>query len=238
MPNILIEGLITHLPDADSEDKSFARDQISAFITLIDDIRATGLPLPKNTLANSAAITDLPEGYFNQVRAGIILYGSYPSDYIKKDLDLRAVMSVKSPIITYKKMLTDTTVSYKRRYTLENDSVIAVLPMGYRHGYLRSLSGKASGIYNGRRVPQAGVVCMDMCMFDLGPDASPELGDEITLLGRDGGEVITIEELAEAGGTISYEIMTSLGMRSRRYYLQGGEERFENRIEGHRLRGE
>jgi alanine racemase len=147
-------------------------------------------------------------------------------------------MSVKSPIISYKKLPAGTTVSYKREYSLPEESVIAVLPMGYRHGYLRSLSNKAPGIYKGRRVPQAGVVCMDMCMFDLGPDATPELGEEITLLGREGDEIITVEELAEKAGTIPYELMTSLGMRSRRYYLQDGEEQFENRIEGHRLRGE
>jgi alanine racemase len=234
-----IEGLITHLPDADEADKDFAYGQLAVFNKIIERLRRTGLELPRNHIANSAAITDIHEARHQMVRAGIILYGPHPSPDVKKALDLRRVMSFKTPIIYLKKMMEGETVSYKREYTVPaNGSLVATTPVGYRHGYLRAFSNRAEGLYRGKRVPIAGVVCMDMTMFDLGPDAEAEPGDEITLLGRDGDDEITAEELAERAGTITYEVMTGLGMRSRRYYVRGGEVFGEDPAPGHRLIGE
>lgn len=239
LEGLSVEGLITHLPDADEADKSFAYGQLDVFNEIIVRLRGTGLELPRNHIANSAAITEMPDAKYQMVRAGIILYGPHPSAYVKESPDLRRVMSFKTPIIYLKRMMRGETVSYKREYTVPVDrSVIATTPVGYRHGYLRALGNRAEGLYRGKRVPVAGVVCMDMTMFDLGPGADAELGDEITLLGRDGDDEIIIDELAERAGTITYELMTGLGMRSRRYYISGGEVFGEEPPPGHRLIGE
>jgi alanine racemase len=219
-PHLSLHGLITHLPDAD--DKDFSRGQVAAFQELIDEVRRRGYEIPRNHLANSAAILDLPQGHFNMVRAGIILYGIYPSAEVRRTIALEPVMSYRSPIIFAKESQPGDTVSYKRMYELKEKSTVATTPLGYRHGYHRLLSNRAEGIWRGRRVPVAGAVCMDMTMFDLGPGARPRPGEEITVLGRDGDEEITADELAAHAETISYEMITSLGMRSRRYYLKGG----------------
>lgn len=219
-PHLSLQGLITHLPDAD--DKEFSHGQVAAFQGLIADVRSRGYSLPRNHLANSAAVLNIPEGYFNMVRAGIILYGLYPSDAAARPVELDPVMSYRTPVIFSKEVRGGETVSYKRIYEVPENTTVATTPLGYRHGYLRLLSNRAEGLWRGRRVPVAGVVCMDMTMFDLGPGARPRLGEEITVLGRDGDEQITADEIAARAETISYELITALGMRSRRYYLHGG----------------
>lgn len=222
LPYLSIQGLLSHFPNADGKDKTFARDQIAVFTQLILELRARGFALPRNNIANSAAILDLPEGLFNLVRAGIILYGIYPSAEVGRALALERVMSYRVPIIYAKEVAGGTTVSYRRAYTAPADTTIATTPLGYRHGYARAFSNAGFGLWRGKRVPVAGVVCMDMTMFDLGSGAHPRLGEEITILGRDGDDEITAEELASWAGTIPYEVITSLGMRSRRYYLKDG----------------
>lgn len=221
-PHLSVQGLITHLPNADAGDKTFAREQVAAFTALIDELRGRGHALPRNHIANSAAILDLPEAYFSLVRAGIILYGLYPSDAVARAFPLERVMSYRTPIIFAKELPAGATVSYGRTYALPRAGTVVTVPLGYRHGYHRLLSNRAQALWRGRRVPIAGRVCMDMTMFDLGPGVRPRLGEELTVLGRDGDEEITAEELATHAETISYEITNSLGMRSRRYFLREG----------------
>lgn len=219
-PHLSLQGLITHLPDA--EDKDFSGGQIEVFNKLIGEVRRRGHAVPRNHLANSAAILELPDAYFNMVRAGIILYGLYPSESVARSVPLEPVMTYRTPVIFSKEVRPGETISYKRMYEAKEKSTVATTPLGYRHGYPRLLSNRGEGLWRGRRVPVAGAVCMDMTMFDLGPSARPRLGEEITVLGRDGDEEITADELAAHAETISYELITSLGMRSRRYYLRGG----------------
>ncbi len=217
-----VQGLLTHLPDADGEDKESARSQVAAFAALIAETRARGHALPRNHIANSAAILDLPDSYFNMVRAGIILYGIYPSAAVARLRSLERVMSYRTPVVFAKEAAAGATISYRRTYEVKKTSTIITTPLGYRHGYHRLLSNRAQAIWRGRRVPVAGLVCMDMTMFDLGPGARPRLGEELTILGRDGDEEITAEELAGHAETVTYEVITSLGMRSRRYYVREG----------------
>lgn len=219
-PHLSLQGLITHLPDV--EDKDFSGGQIEVFNKLIGEVQRRGHAVPRNHLANSAAILDLPDAYFNMVRAGIILYGLYPSEGVARSVPLEPVMTYRTPVIFSKEVRPGETISYKRMYEAKEKSTVATTPLGYRHGYPRLLSNRGEGLWRGRRVPVAGAVCMDMTMFDLGPGARPRLGEEITVLGRDGDEEITADELAAHAETISYELITSLGMRSRRYYLRGG----------------
>jgi len=221
-PYLSVQGLITHLPNADGEDKTFAREQIANFSRLIADLRGRGHALPRNHIANSAAILDLPDAFFSMVRAGIILYGLYPSPSVRRLAGLERVMSYRTPIIFAKEAGPGETISYRRTYEVKETTTVATTPLGYRHGYHRLFSNRAQGLWRGRRVPVAGLVCMDMTMFDLGPGARPRLGEEITILGRDGNDEITAEELAAHGETVAYEVITSLGMRSRRYFVKGG----------------
>jgi alanine racemase len=220
-PYLSLQGLITHLPDA--EDAVFSGGQVQVFRDLIDEVRRRGHAVPRNHLANSAAILALPDAYFNMVRAGIILYGLYPSENIARSIPLEPLMTYRTPVIFTKETRAGETISYKRMYEVKENSTVVTTPLGYRHGYPRLLSNRAEGLWRGRRVPVAGAVCMDMTMFDLGPGARPRLGEEITVLGRDGDEEVTADELAARAETISYELVTSLGMRSRRYYLRGGD---------------
>ena len=219
-PYLSLQGLITHLPDA--EDAVFSGGQVQVFRDLIDEVRRRGHAVPRNHLANSAAILALPDAYFNMVRAGIILYGLYPSEKIARSIPLEPLMTYRTPVIFAKEVRPGETISYKRMYEVKENSTVVTTPLGYRHGYPRMLSNRAEALWRGRRVPVAGAVCMDMTMFDLGPGARPRLGEEITVLGRDGDEEVTADELAARAETISYELVTSLGMRSRRYYLRGG----------------
>ncbi len=219
-PHLSLQGLITHLPDA--EDKDFSGGQIEVFNKLIGEVRRRGHAVPRNHLANSAAILELPDAYFNMVRAGIILYGLYPSEGVARSVPLEPVMTYRTPVIFSKEVRPGETISYKRMYEAKEKSTVATTPLGYRHGYPRLLSNRGEGLWRGRRVPVGGAVCRDMTMVDLGPSARPRLGEEITVLGRDGDEEITADELAAHAETISYELITSMGMRSRRYYLRGG----------------
>ncbi len=219
-PHLSLQGLITHLPDV--EDKDFSGGQIEVFNKLIGEVQRRGHAVPRNHLANSAAILELPDAYFNMVRAGIILYGLYPSEGVARSVPLEPVMTYRTPVIFSKEVRPGETISYKRMYEAKEKSTVATTPLGYRHGYPRLLSNRGEGLWRGRRVPVAGAICMDMTMFDLGPRARPRWGEEITVLGRDGDEEITADELAAHAETISYEVITSLGMRSRRYDLRGG----------------
>jgi len=223
MPSLNIRGLITHFPIAYIEDKSFTYNQIRVFKSLIDELRRDGFELPLNNCANSAAMISLPEAKFEMVRAGIALYGYYPSDSDERKIKLRPAMSIRARIMYLRKVKKGTPISYGITHIAEKDTYIGVIPIGYRHGYLRALSNKAFAIHKGRRIPQVGTICMDMSMFDFGEKANISEYEWITLLGEDGGEVIWADELAEYANTISYEILTSLSSRIDRLFIQGGE---------------
>jgi len=213
---IRLEGLMSHFSEADLADRSYALQQLKLFGDLRDVIRSrTGLSL-RCHIANSAAVLSLPAALFDAVRPGIALYGCSP---FEESFGLRPVMSLKSRVLAMRNLPAASPVSYGRTFITKRDSRIAVIPIGYADGYSRLFSNNAVMLVQGRRVPVVGRVCMDMVMLDVTDVPHVSEGDEIVILGRQGDEMITAAELAQRTNTISYEILTSLGTRARKVYL-------------------
>ncbi len=224
LPGIEVEGVFTHYAKADEEDKAPALAQLKKYEHFLDLLSERGVTVKIRDTANSAAIIDLPEAHFDMVRAGISLYGLYPSDEVDRErIPLRPVMGLKS-FVTYVKTLPQgTPISYGGTYVTERESRIATVSVGYGDGYPRSLSNKADVLINGRRAPIRGRVCMDQIMIDVTDIPDVTVGSEVTLMGRDGGECITAEELADLSGRFHYELLCDIGKRVPRvYYRDGG----------------
>jgi alanine racemase len=216
LEGIVLEGLLSHFAEADLIDRSFASHQLTRFRALRADIeRHTGRNLLCH-MANSAAIFSFPDSLLDAVRPGLALYG-YSS--LEGQFGLKPVMTVKARIIAVRALSAGTSVSYGRTYVTKRDSRIAVLALGYADGYHRLLSNNAEVLVNGCRVPVVGRICMDLTMIDVTDAGNVAEGDEAVILGAQNGEVITATELSGRVGTIPYEILTSLGNRSRREYV-------------------
>lgn len=219
LPNIVLQGIYTHFAAADELDKTYTRQQYQNYTCFLEQLEQVGIYIPIKHTANSAAIMDLPETHGNMVRAGIIIYGLYPSDQVQKErLPLKPAMCLKSRISHLKILPTGSSVSYGRRYVTEQDTLVATVPIGYADGYSRLLSNRAWASVNGQRVPLIGTVCMDQCMFDVSKVEGVKLGDEVLLFGRS-EEGVTADDLADLMGTINYEIVSSIGNRIPRIYL-------------------
>ena len=228
LPGIRIEGLYTHFATADAADKDFTHLQLTRYAQVVKALSDKGIEIPLKHVENSAAIIDFDKTVFNMVRPGIILYGHYPSDEVKKDkLALKPVMSFKTKIVHIKTIHEGDSVSYGRRFIAERDRRIATLPVGYADGYTRMLSGKgAEVLINGKRAPVVGNICMDQCMVDITDLEGVSLYDEVELF----GENLPAEELAEKLETISYELLCMVNKRVPRIYDFMGEKHLEVEI--------
>lgn len=219
LPNLEIEGIYSHFATADAEDLTYARRQLAVFHRVIDDLRRHGWEIPLKHMANSGAIMNLPESYFDLVRAGIILYGLYPSDHVPSGrLPLRPALTLKARVTQVKRVPPGTGISYGQVYHTLKDTTIITLPIGYADGWTRLLTGKARVLLKGKSFPLVGRICMDQCMADVG-DTPVEVGEEVVLIGRQGEEEITVDEVAALLGTINYEIVCMLSDRVPRIYL-------------------
>ena len=220
LPNFKIQGLFSHFAAADAEDKTYSAVQEQRFITFYKKLRDADIDVPCRTLANSAAVMEFPSSHFEMVRPGIILYGCYPSDEVdKSQLELKPVMSVKANIIHLKKVPAGTTISYGRKWTATKDSLIATIPLGYADGFPRPYSSKGKVIVNGVIAPIAGNICMDQCMIDVTNVPYVRLGDEVTIIGKDGIHEILADDIASATDTINYEIVCAFGQRLPKVYV-------------------
>ncbi len=224
LPGIEIEGMFTHFARADERDKESAKAQLAAYLDFVDLLGQRGIKIPLKHCSNSAGIVEgLPSNSLDLVRAGISIYGLYPSGEVDREaVHLLPAMELKSCISYIKTVGPGTPVSYGGTFVTRRPTRIATVPVGYGDGYPRSLSGKGSVLICGRRAPILGRICMDQLMADVTdiPEAAED--GEVTLIGRDGGEQITVEELAEVGGGFHYELICGLGKRVPRVYLQGG----------------
>ena len=215
-----IRGLITHFSDADAADKEYSRMQEKQYHDFCKALEAEGIEIPIRTLANSAAIMDLPETYCDAVRAGIIMYGLYPSDDVDhSQLDLTPVMSVKASIVHLKEVPPGTSISYGRKFTTDRVSKIATIALGYADGYSRLNSGKISVLVGGIKCPVVGNICMDQCMVDVSAVPDVKLGDEVVILGKQGDQEISADDLAAINGTINYEITCCFDLRIPKVYI-------------------
>ncbi len=219
LPFLSLYGIFTHFAAADEKDKTFTFLQLKRFQEVINQLEELKIDIPWRHAANSAAILGLSEGYFNLVRPGLILYGYYPSEEVARLVPLKPVMSLKSRIISLKKIHQGQSVSYGRTWRAKRDTTVAVLPIGYAMGYSRFLSNSGQVIFRGKKVPVVGRVCMDLIVIDLGVNPKATLGDEVILIGGKGKLSITVEETAQTIGTIPYEIVCTLGKGLPREYL-------------------
>ena len=229
-PGVEVEGLFTHFARADEADKSYTRLQHERFAAVTEAVRRRGLDIPLIHLGNSAAGIDTPEWTGGMLRLGIGMYGLYPSAEVGKTrIELEPVLTLKTEIVMTKTAPPGWGISYGTRYVTRGEERIGTLPIGYADGYSRMLTGKAEALVRGVRVPVLGTICMDQCMIALGPAdraegfGSPvEAGEEVVLIGRQGDEVITADEIASQLGTINYEIVCMLAARVPRVYIRGG----------------
>ena len=220
LPGINIAGVITHFSTADEEQREYTGMQISNYKAFFDKLNAAGFN-PKKICANSASIMVYPEIHFDACRPGIILYGLAPSGYLKgKVLDLKPVMTVKAEIVNLKTVPAGTSVSYGRKFTsTEKETKIATIGLGYADGYSRLNSGKISVLVGGIKCPVVGNICMDQCMVDVSAVPDVKLGDEVVILGKQGDQEISADDLAAINGTINYEITCCFDLRIPKVYI-------------------
>ena len=220
LPNFRIAGLFSHFAAADSLDKTYTTVQEQRFMVFYKKLLNAGIPIPCRTLANSAAIMEVASSHYEMVRPGIIMYGCYPSAEVdRSQIDLRPVMSIKANIVQLKKVPAGNSISYGRKFTTRQDSLIATIPIGYSDGLPRPYSTKGKVIVNGVFAPIAGTICMDQCMIDVTHVPYPRLSDEVTIMGKDGIYEISAEDIAKATNTINYEVLCAFGQRLPKVYV-------------------
>ena len=216
--NISVQGLMTHFADADLRDKQFASKQMDRFESLLKALEAKKIKVPVRHAANSAAVLDFHRAFFTMVRPGLMLYGYNPLEEGALGADLRPVLSLVTRIAFIKKVPTGVPISYGRTFTTKRESAIATLPIGYADGYGRGLSNKGEALVRGMRVPVVGRVCMDMCMIDVTDVPAAREGDDVVLIGSQGSERITADDIAAKIGTIAYEVLCGISSRVPRIY--------------------
>ena len=224
MPHIIVEGIFTHFAKSDAKDKTMANQQMEAFAKMKKMLEERNVEIPMIHCSNSAAIIDMPEANMSVVRAGFILYGMWPSDEVKKEnIDLQPVMSLKSCIVFLKELEKGRTISYGATYETTRKQRIATVPVGYGDGYPRSLSNKGYVLIHGKKAPICGRICMDQFMVDVTDIPEAQEGDLVTLVGKDHGAEITMEEIGDLSGRFNYEFACDLGKRIPRVYIKNGE---------------
>lgn len=224
MSAIEIEGIFTHFARADEADKTAADRQLNIYAEFIEKLKNKGLDIKIKHCSNSAGIIDMPEANMSEVRAGIALYGMYPSDEInKRAVALYPALELKSHVIYIKEVDEGTCIGYGGTFVAKRKTKVATIPVGYGDGYPRSLSNKGSVIVKGVKAPVIGRVCMDQFMVDVTDIEGVSEGDKVTLVGKDGDSVITVEEISALAGTFNYEFVCDIGKRIPRVYYRNGE---------------
>ena len=224
LEGIEVEGLFTHFARADETDKSAYEEQYRRYKEFLGYLEELGVKIPIRHCSNSAGIIEsLESNHMDMVRAGIAIYGMYPSDEVDHNsVKLTPAMEIKSCITYIKEIEAGTAVSYGGTFVADHTMKVATIPVGYGDGYVRSLSGKGDVLIHGKRAAILGRICMDQFMVDVTDIPDVQEDDEVTLLGSDGAECITMEELAEKSGGFHYEMICDIGKRIPRVYLKDG----------------
>lgn len=217
--NVVIEGIFSHFASADSADLAYARLQLERFNEVLRFYERHSLPPPPlRHMANSAAILQLPESYYDLVRPGILLYGVYPSNEVARTLAVRPALTWKSNVVYFKVVKPGHPVGYGSTWQSDHLVRVVTVPVGYGDGYFRSMSNKAEVIVRGQRYPVVGCISMDQITVNIEWDSAYN-GDEVLLIGEAGNTAVTVENLAEWAGTIPYEILTNINTRVPRVYV-------------------
>jgi alanine racemase len=223
LPGVRLEGLFTHYAKADEKDKTYTMEQHRKFTRVVRHFAERGITFRYIHAGNSATAIDTPELAYNMVRLGISMYGLYPSDEVnRRKIELRPVLSLKTGIVHLKSLPPNSGVSYGTIYRTQTDEVIATLPIGYADGFSRILTQKAEALVRGRRVPIVGRICMDQCMANVSAVPDVRQRDEVVLIGRQGDETITADDVARQLGTINYEVTCMISHRVPRVYVRKG----------------
>ena len=218
-----VVGIFTHFATSDESDKNYSNKQYKKFTDFNEKLISKGVNIPLKHVSNSGAIIDMPNTYLDGVRAGIVLYGYYPSeDVLKQNLDLKKAITIKTQVAHVKILDKNEYVSYGRKFKTERKSIIATLPIGYADGYSRALTGKAKVIINGKFAPVVGTICMDQCMIDVTDIGDVQVGDEVIVLGKDKDLKFDADDMAKAMGTINYEVLCMIKQRIPRVYIEDG----------------
>ena len=222
LEGINVKGVFSHLACADFADKSFANKQRELFESFTERIKQAGVHIPLRHLYNSAAIMDFDGGCFDMVRCGIVTYGLDPSDEVKfENLPTTPVMQIKSHIAYIKKVRVGDTVGYGAAFMAKRDTLVATIPCGYGDCYPRLLTNKGRVLIKGHSAPVIGRVCMDQFMVDVTDIPDVKQGDEVTIVGTDGNQRLTVEELAKTAGSFNYEYVCDITKRVPRVYIGG-----------------
>lgn len=225
LPNLEIEGMFTHFARADEYDRSPAMVQLERYQDFSKRVEEAGVDIPLHHCSNSAGIIRVPEANLSIVRAGITIYGIYPSSEVERDIvKLAPVMELKSHITYVKDVPAGAAISYGGTYVADKKRRVATIPVGYADGYPRQLSNKGWVLIHGKKAPILGRVCMDQFMADVTEIDNVKKGDEVTLLGRDGDEFISIEEMGDLCGRFPYEFACDISPRVPRVYIKDGKE--------------
>ncbi|MGM9612733.1 MAG: alanine racemase [Butyricicoccus sp.] len=217
LPGLLPEGMFTHFAVADTLDgETFTRQQMDEFRAIGEGLEQAGVHLAVKHCANSGAVLQYKNGYFDLVRAGIILYGYHPDPALPRTLDLHPAMTLKARVVQVRDVEPGRTVSYGRTYTVDHPMREAVISIGYADGYLRTGSNRVHVLVDGKKAPVLGRICMDMCMIEVPEGTQIKRGDEVTIFG-DGP--VTADDVAQAAGTISYEVLCAVSARVPRIYI-------------------
>ena len=222
-PHVVLEGMYTHFAKADEVDKSFTEKQIRDYLWMKNKLAERGVVFPYYHCSNSAGIIDVPEANMDLVRAGISTYGLYPSDDVKKEkVPLKPALELISHVAYVKWVEAGTPISYGGTYVTDKPTKIATIPCGYGDGYARSLSNKSSVLIHGKRARVVGRICMDQFMVDVTDIDDVKYGDKVTLIGFDGDENVSVEELGDIADRFSYEFVCDLGKRIPREFIHHG----------------
>jgi alanine racemase len=217
-PNIEVEGIFSHFANADSNDLAHAHLQLERFNEVLRFYEDHSLSTPIRHMANSPAILNLPESYFDMVRPGIMLYGVYPTSEIAHTVLIKPALAWKSRVVYFKVVNPGHPVSYGSTWQSDHPVRVVTLPVGYGDGYFRNLSNKTQVLIRGKKYPQVGRICMDQMMVNIEDDSAYN-GDEVTLIGEVEGKTISVQDLADWAGTIPYEVLTNINTRVPRVYI-------------------
>lgn len=226
LPGLYPEGIFTHfaVSDEGKNGDSFTMRQFGCFKEMIESLLREDVSFEVRHCANSAAVFDYPLSHLDMVRAGIVIYGLYPSGELRNRPELSPVLSLRSVVSHVKTVQPGSTISYGRVFTADRQMKVATVPVGYADGYPRILATHgAQVLIGGKRCPILGRICMDQLMADVSALEEVKVGDLVTLIGRDGEEEITADELAEKEGSINYEVVCGLSKRVPRVYLNHGQ---------------
>ena len=222
LPNLVMEGMFTHFAKSDEEDKTFTKEQLEKYLWMKEELKKRNVTFTYYHCSNSAGIIDLEEANMDIVRAGITTYGMYPSDEVEKDkVPLKPAMELISHVAHVKWLTEGKPVSYGGTYITTRPTKVATIPVGYGDGYPRSLSNKGSVLIRGKRAKIVGRVCMDQFMVDVTDIPGAAFMDRVVLIGKDGKDEITVEELSKLSGRFNYEFVCCLGKRIPRVYTGG-----------------